>query len=73
LNTSPCRSRADDSAPAQRIRKRVEEIVGWAKTLGGLRPARHIGQRKTGQQALVVGAAYNLLRLVACRRVAVPA
>jgi len=48
---------------SQRIRKRVEEIFGWAKTIGGLRRARHVGRWKIGQQALVVGAAYNLLRL----------
>lgn len=48
---------------SQRIRKRVEEIFGWAKTIGGLRRARHVGQSKVGQQALLVGAAYNLLRL----------
>lgn len=48
---------------SQRIRKRVEEIFGWAKTIGGLRRARHVGRWKIGQQALLVGAAYNLLRL----------
>ncbi len=48
---------------SQRIRKRVEEIFGWAKTIGGLRRARHVGRWKIGQQALVVGTAYNLLRL----------
>jgi IS5 family transposase len=48
---------------SQRIRKRVEEIFGWAKTIGGLRRARHVGQWKIGQQALLVGAAYNLLRM----------
>lgn len=48
---------------SQRIRKRVEEIFGWAKTIGGLRRARHVGRWKIGQQALLAGAAYNLLRL----------
>jgi transposase len=48
---------------SQRIRKRVEEIFGWAKTVGGMRRARHVGRWKIGQQALLVGAAYNLLRL----------
>jgi transposase len=48
---------------SQRIRKRVEEIFGWAKIIGGLRRARHVGRWKIGQQTLVVGAAYNLLRL----------
>lgn len=48
---------------SQRIRKRVEEIFGWAKTIGGARRARHVGRWKIGQQALLVGTAYNLLRL----------
>jgi transposase len=48
---------------SQRIRKRVEEIFGWAKTIGGARRARHVGRWKIGQDALVVGTAYNLLRL----------
>lgn len=48
---------------AQRIRKRVEEINGWTKEIGGLRRSRHVGRWKIYQVALVVHAAYNLLRL----------
>lgn len=48
---------------AQRTRKRVEEIYGWSKTIGGLRRSRHVGRWKIEQQGLVVCAAYNLLRL----------
>lgn len=48
---------------SQRIRKRIEEIFGWGKTIGGMRRARHVGRWKIAQQVLVVGAAYNLLRL----------
>lgn len=48
---------------AQRIRKRVEESIGWAKTIGGLRRSRHVGRWKIAQQALIVFAGYNLLRL----------
>jgi transposase len=50
-------------AVSQRLRKRIEEIFGWAKQIGGLRRSRHVGRWKLGQQALIVGAAYNLLRL----------
>ena len=57
------RQQSETYRVSQRIRKRVEEIFGWAKTIGGLRRARHVGRWKIGQQALVVGAAYNLLRL----------
>jgi len=50
-------------AVSQRIRKRIEEIFGWAKQIGGLRRSRHVGRWKLTQTALIVGAAYNLLRL----------
>jgi transposase len=49
---------------AQRIRKRVEEVIGWKKTVGGLRRSRHVDRWKIEQQALIVNAAYNLLRMV---------
>jgi transposase len=48
---------------SQRTRKRVEESIGWSKTIGGLRRSRHVGRWKIGQQALIVYATYNLLRL----------
>ena len=51
----------------QRVRKRVEEIIGWCKTVGGLRPTRFVGRWKIRLQALATGAAYILLRLVRLR------
>ena len=48
---------------SQRTRKRVEETFGWTKTIGGLKRSRHVGRWKIYQQALVVNAAYNLLRM----------
>jgi len=50
-------------AVSQRIRKRVEEIFGWAKTIGGFRKSRYRGIAKTQTAAYWVGAAYNLLRI----------
>lgn len=50
-------------AVSQRKRKRIEEIFGWMKTVGGFRKTRFIGQAKTQLAAYLVGAAYNLLRL----------
>ena len=50
-------------AVAQRIRKRVEEINGWTKEIGGMRRSRHVGRWKIDQMVLVVHTAYNLLRL----------
>ncbi len=50
-------------AISQRIRKRVEEIFGWAKTVGGFRRTRYRGRSRTQLAAYMVGAAYNLVRL----------
>lgn len=48
---------------SQRIRKRVEEIFGWIKTVGGLRRSRYRGQERTQAWAYFVAGTYNLLRL----------
>ena len=48
---------------SQRIRKRVEEIFGWMKTVGGFRRTRYRGKERTQMNAHFVGAAYNLLRI----------
>lgn len=50
-------------AVSQRIRKRVEEIFGWMKTVGGFRKTRYKGRDRTQLQAWFVGSAYNLLRM----------
>jgi IS5 family transposase len=48
---------------SQRIRKRVEEIFGWAKTVGCFRRTRFRGRARTQLAAHFVAAAYNLLRI----------
>jgi transposase len=48
---------------SQRVRKRVEEIFGWMKTVGGFRKTRFKGRDRTQMAAWFVGAAYNLLRM----------
>jgi len=48
---------------SQRIRKRVEEIFGWAKTIGGLRKTRYRGVARTNHLAEMVAATYNLVRM----------
>jgi IS5 family transposase len=48
---------------SQRVRKRVEEIFGWMKTVGGLRRTRYRGLDRTQLHAYWVAAAYNLLRI----------
>jgi transposase len=50
-------------AISQRIRKRVEEIFGWMKTVGNFRKTRFRGMERTRLAAQLVGAAYNLVRM----------
>ena len=48
---------------SQRIRKRIEEAFGWAKTVAGLRKMRHRGLPKIDWQFTLAMAAYNLVRM----------
>lgn len=48
---------------SQKARKRVEEIFGWMKTVGGFRKTRYRGAARTGLWAYLTAAAYNLVRL----------
>lgn len=50
-------------ALSQRLRKLVEEVWGWAKTVGGLRKTRFRGRARTELYSCVAIAAYNLLRM----------
>ena len=48
---------------SQRLRKRVEEIFGWTKTIANFRRTRYKGPDRTQLASYFVGAAYNLLRM----------
>jgi IS5 family transposase len=48
---------------SQRIRKRVEEIFGWVKTVGGGRKLRYRGMERNRLWWELTAAAYNLLRM----------
>lgn len=48
---------------SQRIRKRVEEIIGWIKVIGGLRRSRYRGIERTQAFGYFVAATYNLVRM----------
>ena len=50
-------------AVSQRIRKRVEEIFGWMKTVGGGRKLRYIGLERNFMWAALTSTAYNLVRM----------
>ena len=76
-NTSGRRSAIDGRttrhagyAVSQRIRKRVEEIFGWMKTVGGFRRTRFLGLERTGLAGYLVAAAYNLVRITRLMRIA---
>jgi Transposase DDE domain len=57
-------------AVSQRVRKRVEEIFGWQKTVGGGRKLRYIGRRRNEMWMLLTVSAYNLMRMVNLEMVA---
>jgi transposase len=48
---------------SQVFRKRVEEIFGWGKSVGGLARARLRGLARVTSQVLTILTAYNLIRL----------
>ena len=50
-------------AISQQKRKRVEEIFGWLKTVGGLRKTRHRGVARVDWMFCFALAAYNLVRM----------
>jgi IS5 family transposase len=50
-------------AVSQHKRKRVEEIFGWMKTVGGMRKLRHRGLELVRWMFTFSAAAYNLLRI----------
>jgi IS5 family transposase len=50
-------------AISQRVRKRIEEVFGWIKTVGNFRKTRYIGLGANQVAAYVLASAYNLLRI----------
>ena len=58
------RQRTKGYALSQRIRKRVEEIFGWLKTVAGQARTRFVGRWKIRQAFTLAAAAYNLVRMV---------
>ena len=50
-------------AVSQRVRKRVEEIFGWMKTVGGYRKTRFRGVDRVGWGFTLAMTAYNMVRI----------
>ena len=57
---------------SQKVRKRVEEIFGWIKTVGGGRKLRYTGVERNQLWAELTAAAYNLLRMAKLALTPVP-
>ena len=53
---------------SQRIRKRVEEIFGWAKTTAGGDKLRYIGLARNALWTELTAAGYNLVRIIRIER-----
>jgi IS5 family transposase len=48
---------------SQKIRKQVEELLGWCKEIGGLRRTRKRGTARIGLNALLILTTCNLVRM----------
>jgi IS5 family transposase len=55
-------------AVSQKLRKRVEEIFGWGKTVGGLRKLRFRGLQRVGLWVTLSAAVFNLVRMATIER-----
>jgi transposase len=53
---------------SQRVRKRIEEVFGWVKTIGGGRKLRYRGVARNRSWADMALAAYNLVRMAKLTR-----
>jgi hypothetical protein len=56
-------ARTKGYAKSQVVRKRIESIFGWVKTIGGLRKLTRVGLQAVKGQVAWTFAAYNLVRL----------
>lgn len=61
-------TRHDGYSLSQRVRKRVEEIFGWWKTVAGGRKLKFIGVARNRLYAEMVVSAYNVLRMASIER-----
>jgi transposase len=56
-------TRHDGYRKSLKVRKRIEEVFGWAKTVGPLRQTKFRGLNRVAAQATFTMAAYNLTRM----------
>lgn len=48
---------------SQRVRKRIEEVFGWMKTIGPMAKTKYRGRARVGWMFTFTAAAYNLIRI----------
>ena len=60
---SPASSPSTGYHTSQHIRKRIEEIFGWLKAIGGGRKLRYLGVQRNQLWAEMATSAFNLIRL----------
>ena len=58
-------TRHDGYGISQRKRKRIEEPFGWFKTVAGARKLRYIGRQRNRAWFIMIGAVYDIIRIVA--------
>ena len=63
-------TRHEGYATSQRIRKRIEEVWGWLKTIAGFRKTRFRGRERVEHDLTLGSSAYNLLRIANLVRLA---
>lgn len=56
-------TRHDTYRASQRVRKRIEEVFGWAKTIGQMRKTKLRGFERVGFQFVLTMTGYNLVRM----------
>lgn len=48
---------------SQRLRRQIEPIIGWCKHVGGIARTRFLGHERIQDDAMLIGAAWNLMHL----------
>lgn len=62
-----CRRGSSSYRLSQKLRRMIEPLIGWCKGVGGLRRTRFIGHERIQDDAMLVAAAWNLMRMTRLR------
>ncbi|MFU8829389.1 MAG: transposase [Phycisphaerales bacterium] len=61
------RRRSSSYRLSQKLRRMIEPVIGWCKNVGGLRRTRFVGHERIQDDAMLVAAARNLMRMTRLR------